>query len=57
MSRQLTQPDGIYRKSFAVYYLTDPPAEVDTRSRALFSPTEEQRGNKEIIDFIQARAK
>ena len=55
MSRKLVQPDGIYRKSFAVYYLTDPPADVDTRSRALFSPTEEQRDNKEITEFIKAR--
>lgn len=50
-------PEGIYRKSIAVYYLTDPPSEVEQRNRALFVPTEEQKNNKEVLDLIDKRSK
>lgn len=56
MCRPLTQPDGIYRKSLAVYYLTDPPPDVDRRQRALFAAREEQRGDKSVQDLIRKRA-
>lgn len=36
LSRECVAPDGIYRKSIAIYYLTDLPEHADTRSRALF---------------------
>jgi hypothetical protein len=38
-------PEGIYRKSLAIYYLTDLPENVDTRSRALFGLV----GNQELM--------
>jgi Rps23 Pro-64 3,4-dihydroxylase Tpa1-like proline 4-hydroxylase len=56
MCRPLTQPDGIYRKSLAVYYLTDPPVDVDRRQRALFAAREEQRGDKSVEELILKRA-
>ena len=56
MSRSLTQPDGIYRKSLAIYYLTDPPAKVDSRARALFAPTEDQKNDPFVLDLIVSRA-
>jgi Rps23 Pro-64 3,4-dihydroxylase Tpa1-like proline 4-hydroxylase len=50
-------PDGQYRKSIAIYYLTDVPEEVDDfRERALYSPTKEQETNPEILEFIKKRA-
>ena len=52
----LTQPEGIFRKSLAVYYLTDPAAGVDRRQRALFAAREEQRGDKSIEELILRRA-
>ena len=36
LSRVCTLPEGIYRKSIAIYYLTDLPENADLRSRALF---------------------
>lgn len=49
-------PIGYYRKSLAMYYLTDSDSK-SARNRALFVPTEEQKNNKEILDFIYNRSK
>lgn len=56
ISRPLVQPQGVYRKSLAVYYLTDPQGDVDRRQKALFAPREEQKGNKLIDELIRKRA-
>jgi hypothetical protein len=53
----LTCPEGIYRKSIAVYYLTDPPEGTDPRPRALYSPSKEQENNPEILKLIEERVK
>lgn len=51
----LTCPKHTYRKSLAVYYLTDPPEDVDPRLRALYAPTKEQENNPEILSLIEER--
>lgn len=56
MSRPLTQPEGIYRKSLAIYYLTEPPTGTDPRERALFAPREDQKGDQNVTDLIKLRA-
>lgn len=56
MSRNLIQPEGIYRKSLAIYYLCDPPVKVDPRSRALYAPREHQKNDPAILEVIQKRA-
>lgn len=56
MSRPLTQPEGIYRKSLAIYYLTDITTGVDSRQRALFAPRDEQKNNNEITELIRIRS-
>lgn len=48
-------PEGQYRKSLAVYYLTEPQG--STRTKALFAPTAEQEGDPEIAALIQRRLK
>jgi hypothetical protein len=53
----LTCPEGKYRKSLAVYYLTDPPEEIDQRPRALYAPYKEQEINPEILKLIEERVK
>ncbi len=55
MSRALCQPDGIFRKSIAAYYLTVPPDGVPERERALYAPRENQRGDQTVLDLIKAR--
>jgi Rps23 Pro-64 3,4-dihydroxylase Tpa1-like proline 4-hydroxylase len=57
MSRPLTQPEGIYRKSLAVYYLCDPEPNCDPRMRALFAPREDQKNDSEVLRLIESRAK
>jgi hypothetical protein len=49
-------PNGECRKSLAVYYLTTPPAVVDTRGKALFHPTKEQEGDSAILELIARRS-
>jgi hypothetical protein len=51
----LTCPEGKYRKSLAVYYLTDPPEGTDQRPRALYAPYKEQEANPEILKLIEER--
>lgn len=53
----ITCPEGHYRKSIAVYYLTVPGTKVEKRKRALYSPTQEQKSNTEIMKLIESRAK
>ncbi len=55
LPQPLNCPEGIYRKSLAVYYMTDPPEDVEPRNRALYAPTKDQENNKEILDLIQQR--
>jgi hypothetical protein len=50
-------PEGQDRKSIALYYLTDPPADVSIRGRALFSPSKEQENDQEVLDLIERRSK
>lgn len=56
MSRPLIQPEGIYRKSLAIYYLCEPSADVDSRGRALYAPREDQKNDPEIAELIRMRA-
>jgi len=56
LSRPLACPPGRLRKSLAVYYLTDPPTGVDTRGKALFAPTEDQKDDPHVLDLIKRRA-
>jgi len=52
----LTCPDGIYRKSIAFYYLTDPPDNTEVRKRALYAPYKGQENNLEILELIRRRS-
>ncbi len=56
MCTPLVQPKGIYRKSLAVYYLTNPPLGADPRERALFAPRPDQKGDDSVSELIRKRA-
>jgi len=49
-------PQNVYRKSMAVYYLTDPTAESEDRYKALYAPTKDQEGNEEVLELIRLRS-
>lgn len=55
--KPLSCPEHTYRRSLAVYYLTDPPEDIDPRPRALYAPTKEQENNPEILSLIEERVK
>lgn len=48
-------PENIYRKSIASYYLTTPSSEIENRKRALFSPSDNQKDNNEVLNLINIR--
>lgn len=50
-------PDGVYRKTLAMYYLDNPEKETEKRYRALFAPFEKQKGDEDILEFIKKRSK
>jgi 2OG-Fe(II) oxygenase superfamily len=56
MSRKLTTPPDVFRKSLAVYYLVDPPDNTDKRDRALFAPRDFQKRDQNILDLIKQRS-
>lgn len=56
LSREVSCPDGMYRMSLATYYLNQPMNDTDPRSRALFSPTEDQKNDEDIKELILKRA-
>ena len=49
-------PEDEFRKSIAVYYLTNPAENVAKRSRALFSPNKEQKNDEEVLKLIKMRS-
>lgn len=50
-------PPGQYRKSLAVYYLCDPREGAVQRKRALFAPSENQVGDRDVMELIERRAR
>jgi Rps23 Pro-64 3,4-dihydroxylase Tpa1-like proline 4-hydroxylase len=56
LPRDLTCPAGVIRQSLAVYYVTEPRPEADTRSRALFVPHGAQADDPEILELIKQRS-
>ncbi|WP_370179028.1 2OG-Fe(II) oxygenase [Alteriqipengyuania sp.] len=53
----LVCPEDETRRSLAVYYLVPAPEGTDPRGKALFAPTDEQQGDEEVLQLIEARAK
>ncbi len=49
-------PEGQFRKSLAVYYLTKPLVNINRRSKALFAPTKKQQNDKEVLQLIKKRS-
>jgi len=52
---ELNSPENKNRSSLATYYLAEPIGETENRMKAKFAPTEEQIGDKSILDLIEKR--
>ncbi len=56
LPEELRCPDGIYRKSLAVYYLSELRKNTSKRGKALFAPYKDQKNDPEIIELIKKRS-
>lgn len=54
MSQKLQVPKGIYRKSLAVYYLTE-PKQAQSNQRAIYAPRDNQKNDKKVLKAIELR--
>jgi hypothetical protein len=54
---EINCPKDKWRKSIAVYYLTDVDDLTDDRKRALYHPTKEQESDIEVLNLIKNRVK
>jgi hypothetical protein len=52
----INSPEGIYRKSLALYYLIPTTDLSNRRQKALFSPRAEQQGDEEVMKLIEKRS-
>lgn len=57
LPNEITCPEGVYRKSLAMYYLVEPDSNVDPRKRALFAPSENQLDDMDVKSLIEQRSK
>lgn len=55
--QEISCPPSVYRKSIAMYYLTELEEHPIERYRALYAPSETQKNNPEIEKLIQSRVK
>ena len=53
---EITCPEGVYRKSLAIYYLSEARESSETHDRALFAPHKEQANDPQILDLIKKRS-
>lgn len=56
MSRKMNVPDGVFRRSLAIYYLCSPDVSAPGRNRALYAPREDQASNIEVRELIKMRS-
>lgn len=57
LPKPISCPENVYRKSLAVYYLSNPGVGTDPRGRALFAPYGDQANDPAVLDLIEKRAK
>lgn len=56
-SEKIKCPEGVYRKSIAMYYLTVADLSMPYRTRALYAPLKEQKNDSNILKLIEERSK
>jgi hypothetical protein len=55
LPQPISCPEGIFRKSLALYYLSHPGENANPRERALFAPSPEQQNDPSIHSLILSR--
>ena len=57
LPHDLNCPDGVSRNSLAAYYVSAVTKKAENRNRALFVPSESQKGDRSIEEFCEKRSK
>lgn len=52
----ITCPENEARRSLAIYYLSEPRENVSRRGKALFAPSNAQKGDVDVVELIKKRA-
>ena len=55
LSRPISLPQKVYRKSIAIYYLCKPQNKHLKNKRALFAPRDDQKKSKSLLKLIKMR--
>ena len=55
ISDELNCPENISRNSIAIYYVCEPEYNAEDRNKALFAPTEKQKGDETVEELIKKR--
>lgn len=55
ISEPINCPENIFRKSIAMYFLTNPDTSAEKRKRALYAPLDNQKYNPDILELIRRR--
>lgn len=53
---EINCPENVYRKSIAIYYLTDITNTIENRKRALYAPYGNQQNDPKVIELIKQRS-
>lgn len=48
-------PEGVYRKSLAMYYVQYPDKSAEDRHKALYAPHQDQTNDAKVLEFIEKR--
>ncbi|WP_119328663.1 2OG-Fe(II) oxygenase [Cysteiniphilum halobium] len=56
LPKVITCPENEARRSLAIYYLSEARETSSRRGKALFAPSDSQKGDKEILELIKKRA-
>lgn len=56
LPHEIICPEGVYRKSLAIYYISPARVTAESHDRAYFAPTAEQANDPEILELIKRRS-
>lgn len=57
LPEEINCPEGQYRKSLAMYYVQTPDSTAEDRHKAKYAPTEIQKSDDSVLDFIDKRTR
>ena len=56
LPKEIECPEGVYRKSLAIYYVSEARECAESNDRAHFAPYKEQANDQNVLDLIEKRS-